>query len=279
MEHGGRASGGRVLTDDEIAAFIEDGYIVLRQAFPRVLAERILPMVWAELGIDPNDRTDRREAMLMLEKVIDTPPVPDIYTERYFGAIDDLCGRGRGRASRGAGYWPIRFPGFANPPWQPPRGGWHLDGRLEHCRLGAPDRGLVGLELFTPIAQYDGGTAIRVGSHRDTARVLYAAEPLGLSQRDLNLQVRAASDHRHVIEMTGDAGDVVLMHPYTVHAASANTWSRVRILANKPFWLHSPMDLARTDPADCSAVERAVVDALSPTQLVGPTTTNRSVHA
>jgi hypothetical protein len=268
-----------VLTDNEIAAFIEDGYIVLRQAFPRALAERIVPMVWAHLGIDPDDSSKRREAMVMLEKVIDTPPVPDIYTDRYFGAVDDLCGRGRWRASRGAGYWPIRFPGFANPPWQPPRGGWHLDGRLEHYRLGATDRGLVGLELFTPIAQYDGGTVIRVGSHRDTAQVLHAAEPVGLSERDLNLQTRAKSDHRHVIEMTGDPGDVVLMHPYTVHAASPNTGSRVRILANKPFWLHEPMDLARTDPADYSPVERAVVDALSPAQLVGPTTTTRTVHA
>lgn len=268
-----------VLSDDQIERFIRDGYLILRQAFRSELAERIVPLVWAELDLDPDDHASRREPMLMLSKVIETPPVPDIYTARYLGAIDDLCGPGRWRASRGAGYWPIRFPGFAAPPWRPPSGGWHLDGQLDHYRLGAPDRGLVGLEFFTPIDPADGGTAVRVGSHRDTARVLWAAEPGGLSQRDLNLQARAASDDRHVCEMTGEPGDVVLMHPYTVHAASANTGSRVRILANKPVWLHAPMNLSRADPGSYSPIERAVVDALQAKPSPHGEAARRSMHA
>lgn len=252
----------RVLTDDQIASFIANGYLMVPQVFSPTLAEQIVPMVWTELGLDPHNQSDWHQPMVILEKVIESSPVPQMYTDRYLGTIDDLCGPGRWRSTQGAGWWPILFPGFAGSPWQPPKSGWHMDGTLAHNHLGAPGRGLIGLELFTLIEPADGGTMIRVGSHRDTVRILWASEPEGLNGIDLENKVTAASDHRPVHEMTGRPGDVLLMHPYTVHAASANTGSRVRILSNKPIWLHAPMDLSRTDINSYSPVERAVVEAL-----------------
>ena len=45
------------LTAEEVQRFIEHGYLVVRGVFSRELAERIIPMVWAELDIDPSDRS------------------------------------------------------------------------------------------------------------------------------------------------------------------------------------------------------------------------------
>ena len=254
---------GHVLTREQITSFIADGYVVLTQAFAANLAEQILPTVWSELCLDPQDHSGWCQPMIILEKIIESPPVPEVYNERYLGAIDDLCGAGRWRSTRGAGWWPILFPGFTAPPWQPPKTGWHIDGLLPHNHFGAPGRGLAGLELFTPIGAGDGGTAIRVGSHRDTARVLWAAEPEGLVEGDLESKTNAASSHRRIREMNGSPGDVVLMHPYTVHATSANTGSRARVLGIKSVWLLAPMDLPRADTDSYSPVELAIIEAIS----------------
>lgn len=250
------------LTEEEVRQFIEQGYVVVRGAFSRDLAVRIIPLVWAELEIDAQDLSTWTQPRITLQKILTAPPVPEIYTQRYLSAIDDLCGRGRWRTSRGAGYWPIVLPGFFSPLWKPPRGGWHLDRKFEIYHIATPDRALVGLELFTDIKPGGGGTAIRIGSHHAVARLLAAAEPEGLRQRELQLRSAAVTAHLPVIEINGQAGDVVLMHPYTVHASSPNTGTVVRILANKPVWFPEPMNLDRQNTADYSPVERAIVAAI-----------------
>jgi len=251
------------LTEEEVRQFIEQGYVAVRGAFSRELAVRILPLVWAELEIDVQDLSTWTQPRTTLQKILTAPPVPEIYTQRYLSAIDDLCGIGRWHASRGAGYWPIVLPGFFSLPWKPPRGGWHLDSRLEIYHLATPDRALVGLELFTDSKPGGGGTAIRIGSHHVVARLLAEAEPQGLKQRELQLRSAASTAHLPMVEINGQAGDVILMHPFTVHASSPNTGNRVRVIANKPVWFCEPMNLDRQNAADYSPVERAIVGAIS----------------
>jgi hypothetical protein len=250
------------LTEEEVRQFIEQGYVAVRGAFSHELAARILPLVWAELEIDIQDLSTWTQPSILLQKILTAPPIPEIHTPRYSAVIDDLCGRGRWYDSGGVGYWPIVLPGFFSPPWKPPRGGWHLDGRLEVSHIATLDRALVGLELFTDIRPGGGGTVIRVGSHHVVAHLLAEAEPEGLRQRELQRRSAAATTHLPVIEITGQAGDVILMHPLTVHASSPNTGNRVRVLANKPVWFREPMNLDRQNGADYSPVERAIVAAI-----------------
>lgn len=250
------------LTEKDIQQFIEQGYILVREAFPRELAERVIPTVWAELGVNSDDPPPWTNRMIMLKKVLKQHPFPQIHTRRYIGAIDDLCGSGRWNATRGVGHWPILLPGFASPPWRPPKGGWHIDYNLDRCRINSPELGLVSIELFTDIEPGGGGTAVRVGSHRYTARILAEAEPDGLTERELSLRASAATEHLSVVEVTGYAGDIILMHPFTVHTASPNTRDLVRIAAIKLIRLYEPMNLERQDRADYSPVELAIVEAL-----------------
>jgi hypothetical protein len=255
----------RELTAEEIYQFIERGYVVVREVFPRELAERIIPMVWAELDIDRSDSSTWTSPMVMLKKVLEKPPFPEIHTERYLGAVDDLCGQGRWHATMGVGHWPILLPGFASPPWRPPEGGWHLDINLDHPRIDLPDFGLLNIELFTDIKPGGGGTAIRVGSHSYVAPILAEAKAT-TTKDELYLRTVNATDHLPVIEVTGRAGDVLLMHPFTVHVTSPNTSGSPRIAAVKLVRLSEPMNLMRRDTAEYSPVEFAIINALHESQ-------------
>src|SRR4051794_24954790 len=66
------------------------------------------------------------------------------------------------------------------------------------------------------------------------------------------------------IEATGRLGDVVLVHPYVLHAVSQNHRGTARFITNPPVALAKPMDFARTD---ASVVERAVLRALGVDRL------------
>ena len=64
------------------------------------------------------------------------------------------------------------------------------------------------------------------------------------------------------VELTGNAGDVVLMHPYMLHATSQNVLKHGRLITNPPITLCEPMHFDRADPSAFSPVERAVLHGL-----------------
>ncbi len=246
--------------------FIEDGFVVVRRVFSHDLAEEILPLVWAELDVDPNNPATWAQSYVILKKVLYHEPIPQVFTHRYVEAVDDLCGIGRGELSNGVGYWPIAFPGFGQTHWQPWQNAWHLDSNTDYHYLNSPKLGLIALHLFTDIAPGGGGTAIRLGSHRYTARILADAGAQGVPKLELSRRAAAATNQLPYREITGQTGDVLFMHPFTVHGRSMNTSDRVRILGHKLFQLREPMNFERNNPIDYSPVELAIVKALSETK-------------
>jgi len=251
------------LTVKEVHRFIEQGFLLVRNVFSRELVERIIPTVWAELNSESSDRSTAASPMVMLKKVFEHPPFPQILTERYLGAVDDLCGEGRWEATLGVGHWPILLPGFAQAPWCPPKGGWHVDIKLDQPRIDFPDFGLINIEFFSDIEPGGGGTAIRIGSHWHVARILEKVQRAGrMNRHELHLRTVSDTNHLPVIEVTGQAGDVLMMHPFTMHATSPNTSNRARIAAVKLIRLHEPLNLTRQSSRDYSPVERAIVEAL-----------------
>ena len=69
------------------------------------------------------------------------------------------------------------------------------------------------------------------------------------------------------LEVTGEAGDVFLLHPYMLHAASQNPSGVVRIITNPAVSFKEPMNFNRSNPDDYCLVERTVLRALSVDQL------------
>jgi hypothetical protein len=245
----------------EIEQFIESGYAIVRQAFPAELAAEIRALVWKEINLDPDDRSTWKQPTVHLKKFLTGMPFEAVYTPRLRAAIDEVLGAERWILPNRSGWWPIRFPGFDSPPWRPPQTGWHIDGNQFHHHINSPDQGFLGILIFSDIESGDGGTAISVGSHKITARILTEAEPAGLEAGELSKRV-VARPRGEVVEITGSPGDVALLHPFMLHSASANTGGRVRIITNKCITLKEPMNLDRADASQYSPVELAIVRAL-----------------
>jgi hypothetical protein len=171
-------------------------------------------------------------------------------------------GEGRWHPLNGLGWWPITFPGFDEKPWKEPQGGWHVDGIQFHHHVNSPDQGLLPIPIFSDIEPGHGGTAISVGSHKLTARILQQSEPDGLSCGELAKAVQLHPREK-VVEVQGRIGDVVLLHPFMLHANSPNCGVAPRIICNPCVRLREPMDLQRANPDGYSAVERAIANALN----------------
>lgn len=70
-------------------------------------------------------------------------------------------------------------------------------------------------------------------------------------------------------EMTGNVGDVILMHPLMVHSASRNGLRLPRIITNPPVSLKEPFNFDRDDPSEYSLVELKTLKELGKDRLRG----------
>lgn len=250
------------LSQEQAAAFLEEGYVVVRQAFRPETAEQLLPHVWARTREDPEDRATWKQSNAQIEEVITEGPVAELFTPRFCGSVDDLVGKGRWTTRRGFGWVILRLPGFSRSPWRPPASGWHVDGMDFQHHLTSPEIGLVGVEMLTDIRPGGGGTAVSVGSHKIVSRLLKESEPAGLSYTQLR-RLAEEIQHLSVVEVSGQAGDVLWMHPHLAHARSPNVLDTIRVAANRSIVLRERMNLERERVADLSLVERAIILALN----------------
>jgi hypothetical protein len=252
-----------VLAEAELEQFVADGYVVVRGAFPQSVVSPVLDWVWEKVGQDPDDPATWTEPVVHIREFLEGGPFAGVYTERLRGAIDDLLGGGRWQCPNRSGWWPVRFPGFAN--GEPARpDGWHVDGMYHHT-LTSPNQGLLGIMMFSEIVAHGAATAIMPGSHRDVARVL-AEAPDGLPLKEMGQRTNALDD-RPIIELTGSPGDVALCHPFMRHSGTANYGTTPRIITNKCFPLDAPMQLERADATDYSPVEYAILSAIGQAPL------------
>jgi ectoine hydroxylase-related dioxygenase (phytanoyl-CoA dioxygenase family) len=156
----------------------------------------------------------------------------------------------------------------ADRPWQPPSASspdWHKDGDFFRHFLDSPEQGLLTIVLWSDIDERGGGTFIAPDSVAPVARLL-EQEREGVLPDDLPYDELIAQCSTFV-ETTGRLGDVVLMHPFMLHAVSQNHRGTARFITNPPIALRQPMDFDRPDPEDQSPVERAVLRALGVERL------------
>ncbi|MDA0564109.1 phytanoyl-CoA dioxygenase family protein [Streptomonospora sp. S1-112] len=251
-----------MLTEREIASFVEDGFVAVRGAFPRDLAERGRAELWADLGCDPDDPATWTRPVVRLGGYHSAPFVAAANTPALHAAYDRLAGAGRWRAPLGLGTFPVRFPS-EEPPGDD---GWHLDASFSGAQgeyrvnLRSRGRALLMLFLFSDTGPDDAPTRIRVGSHRDVPPLLADAGEEGREWFELCGEAAAAGEGRPEALATGEAGDVFLCHPFLVHAAQPHRGSAPRFLAQPPLLPVGELDL---DAAEPTPVERAVVQALA----------------
>jgi hypothetical protein len=251
------------LTDQEVDHFLQHGYVVVKNCFDPGSAQAWIDRAWVRFGCDRDNPAEWVEKRIHLaaRTSVDAREV----APRAWNAAAQLVG-GEDRLQLP---WNWNDGFIANlgvgddRAWQPPSaevGGWHKDGDFFRHFLDSPEQGLLTIVLWTAMHHQGGGTFIAADSVPVIARYL-AAHPEGVlsTEFDFEALTRQCTDLR---ELTGEAGDVVLMHPYLLHATSQNVIKHGRLITNPPITLREPMQFDRADPAQLSPVERAVLRGL-----------------
>lgn len=77
------------------------------------------------------------------------------------------------------------------------------------------------------------------------------------------------------VEVTGEVGDVVLLHPLMLHSAAKNHLRIPRVITNPRVALKEPFNFNRENPEDLSLVEKKTLKALGVERLDYRITTER----
>ena len=256
------------LTGEQVEHFLERGFVTVRGAFDPADAQQWLDNAWLRFGYDRHDPASWAEKRIHLSSRSQVDA--RTFAPAAWGAAMDLVG-GESRVTPpwqwGDGF--IANLGVGDDlPWQPPSpavAGWHKDGDFFRHFLDSAEQALLTFVLWTDMLHQGGGTFVAADSVPVVARLL-AEHPEGVLQEDFAYAALIAQCHDFV-EMTGEAGDVVLLHPYTLHATSQNVLGVGRIITNPPLALRQPMNFSRPHADDFSLVEQAVLRGLGVDRL------------
>lgn len=227
-------------------AFISDGFAKVEQAAPRSVADAARNMLWQQLGLSPDEPEGWSAPVRWASDLTGHGPFGELARSTALAAaLDQICGVGRWQPRGSLGNIPVRFP--VSPPGDDR--GWHIDANTPQADgswavTGRPHTVLV-LTLLSDVGQGDAPTRIRVGSHRDVARVL-GPDPLELAE--MGRLVDDASAERPVAHATGQPGDMYVVHPFTAHAADEHRGATPRFMAQGPVVLSSPLTPASSNP-------------------------------
>jgi hypothetical protein len=248
------------LADDErtFEHFREHGWMRVRGAFNPDEAAAMRSAVWralADIGIrqgDPSTWTQERPERLQHLKL--DPVFRAVWSDRTVQAIDAALEGQTHEEPKSCGAFFLAFP--SEQPWNVPSRGWHAD--ANYISALSPPAGVRTHALLGDVASRGGGTLIISGSHRLVHKHFRDNPPpphargadyrkLLLSHpyiRDLHTNgdanertgrfIARAVDHDgillQVVEITGTAGDVILLHPLVLHVATPNKSRAPRFL-------------------------------------------------
>ncbi|KAF8749782.1 hypothetical protein RHS01_09814 [Rhizoctonia solani] len=148
---------------------------------------------------------------------------------------------------------------------------WHCDGDFFLHFLDSPEQGLLVIPLYSDIKPRGGGTYIAEDSIGAIARWLRdhpegVAPGMGPGQGKFDFGARL-NECNVFTEMTGERGDVILLHPLLLHSASKNHTRSIRFITNPPVSLKEPFNFNRSDPSEFSLVERKTLKELGVERL------------
>jgi len=243
---------------ESIEHFRVHGWMRVRAAFSVDEAAAMRAAAWRKLGQsgirrdDPSTWTSERPEHLQEAK--DDPAFQAVGSVRLLEAIDAAL---EGQPYEKPTNWGALFLAFpSTQPWNVPARGWHAD--ANYLSALSPPAGVRTHALFGDVAARGGGTLIVAGSHRLVHKFFTDNPPRpgtrGAAYRELlqghpylrDLQTEGDADERlarfidgaeehagislQVVENTGEAGDVILLHPLVLHVATPNTSKAPRFL-------------------------------------------------
>ncbi|KAK8043237.1 hypothetical protein PG994_013720 [Apiospora phragmitis] len=152
------------------------------------------------------------------------------------------------------------------------------------CRAPSrPEQALLVIPCWSDVGEDAGATWICDEGPRRIGKMLYD-HPEGLNpmmnprhearrpafQHSVFNKIIQNAPDSSFHEMTGEKGDVILMHPLMLHNTSINVKRAPRIITNPPVSLRSPFQFDRADPSAYSLVElKTMRDLGGPAALRG----------
>lgn len=268
----------RVLTDQQVQSFLDKGYLVVNDCLDVTIAQRWIAEAYERLGYDPQDPKSWVKDIIWMDHK-NQMPVREIAPKAWEALLDVTGGEDRIETqvmrlpesghftSINSFMWSdafiVNFHRGADQPWQPPSPhlkGWHKDGSYFRHFLDSREQALLTIVLWSDMRHQGGGTFVSPDSVRVIARYL-AQHPEGIPARDFDFPA-LISQCTQFEEVTGQAVDFVILHPFILHASSQNVIRQPRFMSNPPIVLKEPMNLNRANPDDFSLLERATLHYL-----------------
>ena len=229
--------------------FLRDNFVVIEDAFCRKLAtewvtnfnringiELDRPSTWPENGAKMYPSNQQMH-------ISDFSPLAYEVVCEFLGGEDQIETRS---LNVGDGF-NINFSVGADQEWQPPgpeSTGYHKDGWFFKHFLDSPEQALLVLVIWSDIKPQSGGTFFIPDSVDHIIKFLYQ-HPAGVNHNyGWNRFAKDCSDFR---ELTASAGDIVILHPFMLHARSNNPSGRIRYMNNKCVSLWQPFNFNRAD--------------------------------
>jgi hypothetical protein len=251
------------LSSSQIDAFVADGFVRIDDAFPRPLADEARAILWRDTGCDPDEPKSWTKPVIRLGDYAGSLFREAANTTVLTEAYDALVGVGRWLPRGSLGTFPVRFPS-TEPPGDD---GWHVDAsfpgedaqsffdwRVNYLSRG---RALLMLFLFSDVDETDAPTRIRVGSHRDVAKLLEPVGEAGMSFMELGAALAGLPARTEALA-SGPAGTVYVCHPLLAHTAQRHHGTRPRFMAQPPLLSKDEFRIDGPSP-----VERAIREAVS----------------
>ena len=262
------------LTDSQIQSFIDDGFVKISGAFTYDTAKQSRELLWEMIeaehpDIDRNDSstwptTSETEPLnvIRIEGSDDSIFVDAANTPKLTSAFDQLVGERRWIPRYNMGSFVIPFPSDFD------------DGDMDHAHIDGCElingryqlrfetdcRVLLMLFLYDDVTEINAPTQLWVGSHKLVAPVLFANKGNFMRSEDVTEQIPFKD--LPVAFATGNAGDVYLCHPFTVHTGTFNRSNAPRFLAQPGLEPVEPLNVERDVGFNYSPVEIAVREAI-----------------
>lgn len=251
--------------------FLATGVVHLPGVIPRSAADDMADRLWETLAgqhglIRDRPETWTKERPARFRDLRHSGAFADMASPGLTALLDDLFGEGGWTAPAHWGQPLVTFP-TGRTAWSVPHAAWHLDIPPGQVLEPWPDY----IRIFTflaPLEPGGGGTVYVSGSHRVVMQLMAEAGRARIRSATVSGALRLESpwiaalcspDHDpqrtarlmhtcakvrgvdlRVGEMTGQPGDVVLMHPATLHSLSPNVRTTPRLmLAESVYALHT----------------------------------------
>lgn len=239
-----------MLTAEELEVFERDGIVKIPSAFSVDDAARMRDGLWHELsarhGMDRDDRstwTPLRPTGLKTTK--SSRAANAVLGPRVRSALDGLLGEWLEPKHQGQVL--VTMP--EGVPWAVPHRQWHTDVGFE-----SPTEAVKIWALLGDLEVGGGGTPQVAGSHRVIARFLTTTDERefkavrdkvlrsdpwfrNLTSEERSVDPMAPADLDglpvRVVELTGQAGDVYLTHPWILHSIAPNAADTPRMMRSR----------------------------------------------